>query len=82
MHYVMFTPDCQTDEAPRGFYTEFLHPSLHAHRKGLEYISSKMKVAPAENGLRGLGFARTRKHSVVLRITGDDGAKQLIKVNI
>jgi hypothetical protein len=56
------------DEATRGFYNEFLHPRLEAHRKVFEIIADKTKCVPTAGQLSGLGFSSTKKDAVLVRV--------------
>jgi hypothetical protein len=56
------------DEETRGFYNEFLHPRLEAHRKVFEVIADKTKCVPTPGQLSGLGFSSTKKDSFLVRV--------------
>jgi len=66
-HTFFVVEGCKNDEPTRGFYNEFLHPRLEAHRKVFEVIGDKTKCRPTEGQLSGLGFSSTRHESFVVR---------------
>lgn len=71
-HYFFMLADCANDGDARGFYNEFLHEDLNAHRKVFEAVAAKMKPADAAaaDQLSGLGFSSTQRNSVVCRVRG------------
>jgi hypothetical protein len=69
-HYFFMLQGCANDGTARGFYNEFLTPELNKHRKVLEMVGSKLKVAKASEQLSGLGFSSTVRDTVVVRVKG------------
>lgn len=69
-HYFFMLDDCVNDGTARGFFNEFLKGSLDPHRKVLEIVGSKMKVASAPEQLSGLGFSSTQKNTLLCRVKG------------
>lgn len=61
---------CVNEGTARGFYNEFLKSELSTHRKALEMVGGKMKVADSQDQLSGLGFSTTARNSVVVRVKG------------
>jgi len=52
----------------RGFFNEFLHPSLNEHRKVFETLGDKFNVPPSNDQMSGFGFSTTQKHEILLRV--------------
>jgi hypothetical protein len=75
-HTFFILENAKNDESTRGFYNEYLHPRLEAHRKVFEVIGDKTKCAPSENQLSGLGFSSTVKTSFIVRAR--QGKKQRV----
>lgn len=75
-HVFFFLEGCQSDEATRGIYNEFLHSRLEPHRKVFEVIGEKTKCQPTPGQLSGLGFSSTKKETVLVKVNG----KRLYKV--
>lgn len=69
-HWFFILEGCRNPEPTRGFYNEFLHPRLHEHRKVFEVLADKMKCAPVDTQLSGLGFSETRKDRVTVVAMG------------
>lgn len=69
-HHLFMLDGCTNDGTARGFFNEFLTPELDKHRKVLEMVGSKVKPAPANEQLSGLGFSSTQKNSLVVRVKG------------
>lgn len=70
-HWFFILDKCLNDQAARGIYNEFLHPSLDVHRKVFEVLGDKTKCQPVAEQLSGLGFSSTRADTVMARVTGD-----------
>ena len=71
-HLFFFLRGCKSPLPARGFYNEFLDPALTPHRKVFEVLASKMKAQsfPEQTQLSGVGFSRTDRSSVKLRVKG------------
>lgn len=78
-HFFFILDKCKNDGQPRGFFNEYLLGDLNEHRKVFETLGSKMKVAPSDDQLSGLGFSSTVKTSVFIRTVGDN--QKVYKVN-
>ncbi len=70
-HVFFMINDCISDESPNAFYNEFLKQDLLKHKRVFAALGSKMKVESSEDQLSGLGFSRTKKESVVVRVKGN-----------
>lgn len=70
-HLFFMLDNCRNDGSARGFYTEFLAPELHAHRKVLEQVGARMRTTEQPDQLSGLGFTNARGDSLVVRVTTD-----------
>ena len=69
-HYFFLLDGCANPDATRGFYNEFLDGRLDQHRKVFEMLGSKMRVAPTNEQLSGVGFSSTQRNSIVARVSG------------
>ena len=69
-HYFFMLNQCSNDGTARGFFNEFLKEEMTAHRKVLEVVGSKVKVASADDQLSGLGFSSTQPNTLLCRVTG------------
>lgn len=69
-HWFFMLEGVKNDGSVRGFYNEFLHSDLDKHRKVLELVGSKIKVADSPEQLSGLGFSSTQRNKLTCRITG------------
>ena len=78
-HYMFMLENCQSDEAPRGFYNEFLRPEMDENRKVFEVLGSKIQVPESQNQLSGLGFSDTQKSSIIAQVVGK--FKRTLKIN-
>jgi len=79
-HYFFMLAGCVNDEAPNGFFNEFLREDLMPHKRVFEALGAKMRVAPAPDQLSGVGFSATKHAAFVCKV---DGAFQrTLKVNI
>ena len=61
---------CKNDGTPRGFFNEYLKGALLGQKRVFEALGSKMKVAPSDEQLSGLGFSSTKRDSIVCRVKG------------
>lgn len=69
-HFFFMIKGCVNDGSARGFYNEFLKAELEPHRKVMEIVGSKKKVAESNNQLSGVGFSTTQRNTIVCRVTG------------
>lgn len=69
-HYLFMLDNCKADEA-RGFFNEFLKQELLPERKVFEALANKMKVAPSNDQLSGVGFSSTQKAEFIVKVTGN-----------
>ncbi len=69
-HYLFMLEGCKNDGTARGFFNEFLREDLNAHRKVLELVGSKLKLADSQDQLSGLGFSSTQRNTLVCRVRG------------
>lgn len=69
-HVFFMLRDCKNDEPTRGIYNEFLHNSLHKHRKVFEVLSSKTQIQPSDHQLAGIGFSTTLRKNLIVEVRG------------
>ena len=69
-HVFFMLAGAVNDETPNGFYNEYLKEDLMVHKRVLAALGSRMKVAPDDEQLSGVGFSTTRNGSVVVRVDG------------
>jgi len=77
--YFFFIGDCKNESAPRGFYNEHLNTKLMEHKRVFEAMGSKMRVAPSEDQLSGVGFSSTERASIIAKVEGK--ISRVIKIN-
>jgi len=77
-HWFFMLNGARRPDKARGFYNEYLHPSLHQHRKVLEIAGAKSKVEDSENQLGGIGISSTQRETLVCRVRGS--ATRTVKV--
>lgn len=68
-HYLFMLDNCKADKA-RGFFNEFLKQELAPEKKVFEALANKMKVAPSDDQLSGVGFSSTQKAEFIVKVTG------------
>jgi hypothetical protein len=61
---------CQNDTQPNGFFNEFLREDLLQHKRVFEALGAKMRVAPCDRQLSGLGFSSTKRNALVCKLQG------------
>jgi len=78
MHTFFILEDSKTDEAPRGFFNEFLNSDLDKERKVFEMLGNRLKVELGPDELSGVGFSSTQRNHVIMRVTSK--FSRLIKI--
>lgn len=77
-HIMFALKDCLNPDTPNGFFNEYLKNELMPHRKVFEALGGKMKVAPSDNQVSGIGFNSTERDELVVKVKGK--TKQVIRV--
>ena len=77
-HLFFMLKDCKNDENPSGLFNEFLVQELYDHRKVMEALSGKLRVADSDDQLSGLGFALDKRSEIVVRVKG--ATERVLKV--
>ncbi len=79
-HFFFMLKDCLNPESPNGFFNEYLKNKLISHKRVFEALGGKMRVAPSDDQLSGVGFSSTQRNTLVIRVTGH--INRTIKVTI
>lgn len=78
-HFIFQTKDFEIDQPVRGFFNEYLEPSLKEHRKVFEIMGQKTKISDSmESSVRGYGFSVDSGKEFVVRVNGN----KLYKVSV
>lgn len=67
-HTFFIIDGVKNEEAPRGFFNEFLKPELLGYKRVFELLGNKTKVETTDTELSGLGFSSTKNAEVYVRI--------------
>jgi hypothetical protein len=67
-HVFFMLAGAVNDELPNGFYNEYLPEKFMEHKRVFAALGSKMKVAPDNEQLSGVGFSTTRRGAVIVRV--------------
>ena len=78
-HYMFILKGCKNPGTPRGFFNEFLRDDLRSDRKVFEALGSRMRVAPSEDQLSGLGFSNTISNNIVVKVDSK-GSSRMYRV--
>lgn len=78
-HYFFMLDGCKNPDTPRGFFNEYLKDELMAQKRVFEALGSKMRVAPSDEQLSGVGFSTTNRTSIIVKVEGN--FNRVLKVN-
>lgn len=83
-HVIFLADGIEVNFHVRGFFNEQLNATLNEHRKVTEVLGSKLKLAPdkfeGDDIAKGYGFSTTSNKNFYLRLTFENGRKELIKL--
>ena len=69
-HLFFMLNGCINPENPNGMFNEYLNHELYEHRKVMEALGAKLKVANSDEQLSGVGFSMTKRADIVVRVKG------------
>lgn len=83
-HVIFLADGIEVNFHVRGFFNEQLNATLNEHRKVTEVLGSKLKLSPdkfeGDDIAKGYGFSITSNKNFYLRLTFENGRKELIKL--
>lgn len=80
-HVFFMFKNAKNPESVRGFFSEFLGPELHTHRKSIQYLAGLTKAPYSEEQLSGVGFSMNTPFSFDCVVSKRD-TKELIKYTV
>lgn len=69
-HLILALKGCVNPGQARGIFNEHLRPEFEKHRKVMEVLGAKTKVAPLGDQISGIGFTAARGDSVAVVVDG------------
>ena len=69
-HVFFIIPGAVNSEMPNAFYNEFLDERLSKYKRFMAALGGRLKVSDSEHQLSGIGFSKTIRNSVIVRING------------
>lgn len=69
-HVFFIIPGAINSEMPNAFYNEFLDERLSKYKRFMAALGGKLKVSDSEHQLSGIGFSKTIRNSVIVRVNG------------
>ena len=71
--------DCINDENPSGMFNEYLVQELYDHRRVMEALGNKLRVAESDDQLSGLGFALDKRGEMLVKVTSE-ATERVLKI--
>jgi len=78
-HYFFMLDGCKNSETPRGFFNEYLKDDFMTEKRVFEALGNKMRVAPSDTQLSGVGFSTTTRASIICKVEGT--FNRVLKIN-
>jgi len=69
-HLFFILEGARINDPLRGFFNEYLSPSLTEHRKVFELLGGKLTLPPSLDQLTGVGFSLTQDTTFTVRLDG------------
>jgi hypothetical protein len=78
-HYFFMLDGCKNPDTPRGFFNEYLKDDFMTEKRVFEALGNKMRVAPSDTQLSGVGFSTTTRASIIVKVEGT--FNRVLKIN-
>lgn len=78
-HLFFMLKNCINDENPSGMFNEYLVQELYDHRRVMEALGNKLRVADSDDQLSGLGFALDKRGEMLVKVTSE-ATERVLKI--